>query len=234
MPGEVFVSYSQPDRECALEVVGRVEAQGISCWVAPRDLSPSADWAAEIIDALSSARVMVLVFSAHSNDSPQVRREVERAVHKRLRILPFRIEDVLPSRSLEYFLSAQHWLDAFPPPRDPHYARLCTHLQAVLSRDAEAQSPPPGRVVEARLTEALERTSSHVPRPTASLEPILLKELEAELALRVGPVARVLVKRAAARATCAEELLVQLAADVESSGERQRFTERCRRLLERR
>jgi len=234
VPGEVFVSYSQPDRECALELVGRVEAQGIGCWVAPRDLSPSADWAAEIIDALSSARVMVLVFSAHSNDSPQVRREVERAVHKQLRILPFRIEDVLPSRSLEYFLSAQHWLDAFPAPREPYYAKLCIHLQAVLCREAEARSPALGRAAEARPTEALERTSSHLPPPPTALEPMLLKEFEAELAQCVGPVARVLVNRAAARATCAEELLVQLAADVDSNGERRRFTERCRRLIERR
>jgi hypothetical protein len=52
-----------------------------------------------------------------SNHSAQVRREVERAVHKQVQILPFRIEDVLPSKSLEYFLSSQHWMDAFPPPR---------------------------------------------------------------------------------------------------------------------
>jgi hypothetical protein len=65
------------------------------CWVAPRDIPPAADWAAEIIAAISAAR----------------------AVHKQVQILPFRIEDVLPSKSLEYFLSSQHWMDAFPPPR---------------------------------------------------------------------------------------------------------------------
>jgi hypothetical protein len=67
------------------------------CWIAPRDIAPAADWAAEIIDAISGARTMVLVFSASSNQSPQVRREVERAVHKQVNILPFRIEDVMPS-----------------------------------------------------------------------------------------------------------------------------------------
>jgi hypothetical protein len=51
---------------------------------------------------------MVLVFSAASNDSPQVRRDVERAVHKNVIILPFRIEEVMPSKSLEFFLSTQH------------------------------------------------------------------------------------------------------------------------------
>jgi hypothetical protein len=97
MAHEVFISYSQPDRECALEMVARLESQGISCWIAPRDIAPSADWAAEIMDAISAARTMILIFSAHSNHSPQVRREVERAVHKELSILPFRIEGVLPS-----------------------------------------------------------------------------------------------------------------------------------------
>ncbi|HTX23612.1 MAG TPA: toll/interleukin-1 receptor domain-containing protein [Steroidobacteraceae bacterium] len=226
MPGEVFVSYSQPDRDCALELVAQVEAQGISCWVAPRDVSPSADWAAEIIDAISNAQVMVLVFSAQSNDSPQVRREVERAVHKRLRILPFRIEDVLPSKSLEYFLSAQHWLDAFPPPRESHYAKLCTHLRVTLSRGApERPSSPDGTSGPAR-ADAHERTP-------APLQPALIHEIEAELSTYIGPVARVLVKRAVARATTAEELLAQLAADLDSHGEQQRFTERCRQLINR-
>src|SRR6202171_1620573 len=94
-----------------------------------------ADWAAEIMDAISSVRVMILVFSANSNLSPQVRREVERAVHKQLSVLPFRIENVLPSKSLEFFLSAQHWMDAFPPPREPHYARLCTYLKTQLTAE---------------------------------------------------------------------------------------------------
>ena len=113
---DVFISYSQPDRDCAHEMVARLEAQGVKCWIAPRDIAPSADWAAEIIDAITAARVMVLIFSASSNQSPQVRREVERAVHKGVSILPFRIENVLPSKSLEFFLSSQHWMDAFPPP----------------------------------------------------------------------------------------------------------------------
>src|SRR5271168_3728848 len=141
MPRDIFISYSQPDRECAFELVALLEGQGISCWIAPRDITPSADWAAAIMDAISAARVMVLVCSASSNLSPQVRREVERAVHKELIILPFRIEDVLPSKSLEFFLSAQHWMDAFPPPREPHYARLCTYLKANLAAEAAAHLP---------------------------------------------------------------------------------------------
>src|SRR5271154_5343866 len=140
MAGDVFISYSQADRECAFELVARLEGQGIECWIAPRDITPSADWAAAIMDAISAARVMILVFSSSSNVSPQVRREVERAVHKELIILPFRIEDVLPSKSLEFFLSTQHWLDAFPAPREPHYARLATYLKMQMDTGSAPQS----------------------------------------------------------------------------------------------
>src|SRR6202034_1552589 len=136
----VFISSSQRDHDCACELFARLEGHGVDCWIAPRDIAPSADWAAEIVDAISSARVMILVYSANSNLSPQVRREVERAVHKQLSILTFRIEDVPPSKSLEFFLSAQHWMDAFPPPREPHYARLCAYLK---SQPVPAIAPAP-------------------------------------------------------------------------------------------
>src|SRR6202140_904490 len=142
MARDAFISYSQPDHECAFELVARLEAEGIKCWIAPRDIAPSADGGAEIMDAISSVRVMILVFSANSNLSPQVRREVERAVHKQLSVLPFRIENVSPSKSLEFFLSAQHWMDAFPPPREPHYARLCTYLKTQLAAGPVRQALP--------------------------------------------------------------------------------------------
>ena len=214
MAREVFVSYSQPDHDCAMELVARVEQQGVNCWIAPRDIAPSADWAAEIIDAIGNARVMVLIFSSSSNASAQVRREVERAVHKQVSILPFRIENVLPSKSLEYFLSAQHWLDAFPPPREPHYARLVTYLRARLSdavpADTSATQPAP-RLVEA-----------------APLDPAQVARVERLLAGYIGPIARHLVKAAAARASSVEQLVQQVVMELETETERHEFTRRWR------
>jgi len=221
VPHEIFVSYSQPDRDCALEIVTRIEGCGLHCWVAPRDITPAADWAAEIIDAISNAHLMVLIFSASSNDSPQVRREVERAVHRQLRILPFRIEDVLPCKSLEYFLSSQHWLDAFPPPREPHYARLCSYLCTALAL--------PPQVLAARAT-GFASTSKESPAAGPVFATALLKGLEAELATCIGPIARHLVTHAATRAASAEELQTRLAAELDSESDRARFLEACRRL----
>jgi hypothetical protein len=213
MARDVFISYSQPDHDCAHELVERLEGQGVDCWIAPRDIAPSADWAAEIVDAISSARVMILVYSANSNLSPQVRREVERAVHKQLSILTFRIEDVPPSKSLEFFLSAQHWMDAFQPPREPHYARLCAYVKAQLS------SAPSQRPVQTSAA----GPSSHL------FDAAQLRYIERCLAGYIGPLARHLVKSAAARAAGTEDLITHLAVELETESDRYEFLRRCRR-----
>ena len=219
MAREVFVSYSQPDYDCAMELVARVEGEGVNCWIAPRDIAPSADWAAEIIDAISNARVMILVFSASSNDSPQVRREVERAVHKQVSILPFRIENVLPSKSLEYFLSAQHWMDAFPPPREPHYARLCAYLRNQLPKTASSPTPA---------ADIASTQPAPILRSTPPLDSAELARIERLLAGYIGPIARHLVKAAAARVSNLDELVAQLGKELETETDRHQFTQRWR------
>jgi hypothetical protein len=219
MARDVFVSYSLPDRDCAFELVTRLEARGLSVWIAPRDISPAAEWAEEIIDAISSARLMVLVFSAHSNASPQVRREVERAVHKQLPVLPFRLEDIVPSKSLEYFLSSQHWLDGFPPPREPHYERLCALVAARVNAPASppaAPSPPTPAAMAAV--------------PAAAFSAQQLQSLERQLADHIGPLAQHLVKRAAAQALDWERLIGRLAGEIDSDAARQQFINACRTL----
>ncbi|MGO4504604.1 MULTISPECIES: toll/interleukin-1 receptor domain-containing protein [unclassified Dyella] len=223
MAHDVFVSYSQPDRQVAFALVQRLEARGMRVWIAPRDISPAADWAAEIIDAITSARLMLLIFSASSNDSGQVRREVERAVHKQLPILPFRLENVLPSKSLEYFLSTQHWMDAFPPPLEPHIDRLCDYLDNALGRvdtiDSITEQQPGRNTAHTGTT-----------HPTASVDAAHLRLLEMELARHIGPVAGHLVRRATLGGCDLETLARRLAPEIDGEVERRRFLEACWRI----
>jgi hypothetical protein len=218
----VFVSYSQSDRQAAFGIVESLESHGIDCWIAPRDVRPATDWAEEIIGAIAGARVMVLVFSASANDSPQVRREVERAVHRQVAVLPFRVEDVEPARSLEYFLGSQHWLDAFPPPLEPHYRRLYEHLSSMLAEPRAVGEETP--------------TATAPPRPAprepvrAALDATQVRSIEAKLADFMGPVAKVLVKRAEASAASLEALIAKLGAEIESETDRRKFLSACRKL----
>jgi tetratricopeptide (TPR) repeat protein len=137
MAHDVFVSYSSQDKPTADAIVASLEANGIRCWIAPRDILPGSDWSESIVEAMEQAGTMVLVFSAHSNTSPQIRREIESAVSAGIPVIPFRIEDVLPSKSLQYFIGPQHWLDAWTPPLEQHLHRLTATIKALLSKRIE-------------------------------------------------------------------------------------------------
>jgi len=142
-PFDVFVSYSSKDKTVADAAVAVLESRGLRCWVAPRDIVPGKEWSQSIIEGLNQCRMMVLIFSANSNNSQQVSREVERAVNRNMPIVPFRIENVMPSKGMEYFISSQHWLDAYQPPLDDHLEKLEGTCQSLLAGrgDQPAEKP---------------------------------------------------------------------------------------------
>src|SRR6266496_1039806 len=136
MAHDIFLSHSEKDKAVADAVVARLEADSVSCWIAPRDVVPGADWGESIINAIESSRIMILIFSKSANESPQIKREVERAVNKEVYIIPFRVDDIAPAKKLEYFISTSQWMDAFAPPLERHLDNLAKTVKAVLA------SPP--------------------------------------------------------------------------------------------
>ncbi|MFL6227247.1 MAG: TIR domain-containing protein [Pyrinomonadaceae bacterium] len=143
MAHDVFISHSTKDKQVADAVCARLEAEGVRCWIAPRDIMPGSDWGEAIVDAIGASRVMVIVISANAVASQQIKREAERAVNKGVVIIPFRVEDVQLSKSLEYFISSTHWLDALTPPLEYHIGRLADSIKALLSKGGAREPLPP-------------------------------------------------------------------------------------------
>jgi TIR domain len=139
MEFDAFISHSSHDKAAADAACALLESAGIRCWVAPRDIRPGEQYGAAIIEAIDRCRVMVLIFSTSANNSNQVHREIERAASKGVPIVPVRIEQVVPTRSMEYFLGAIHWLDAMTPPIEKHLQNLAVTLKAILQADAGAR-----------------------------------------------------------------------------------------------
>jgi len=158
MAHDLFISYSTQDKPTADAACATLEAAGIRCWIAPRDIVPGAEWGEAIVSAIADCRAMILIFSASANDSPQIRREVERAVSKGIPVIPLRIEDIAPTRSLEYFIGTVHWLDALTPPLENHLRRLTDTVKALL------QVSPPGPGIAEKLSAPV--IAAPAPAPT--------------------------------------------------------------------
>ena len=143
MNPQVFISYSSKDKAIGDAACARLEARGYGCWIAPRDIHPGREWGESIVSGIAACKVFVLIFSANANESPQVRREIERAVHHGLLIVPFRIEDIAPAGSLEYFMSVPHWLDALTPPLEQHLGKLADAVARVIEDGANPRDIAP-------------------------------------------------------------------------------------------
>jgi hypothetical protein len=152
-----FISHSSADKTVAEEVRRFLEENGIPCWIAPRDVTPGKNYGAAILDAIDECSIFVLLLTRDSNKSGQVVREVERAASSNSIIIPFRVQDVQPSRDLEFYVSATHWLDAVSKPFDKHLHELLGAIRnwqetngGKESSDRPADSPaPPLRSISA-------------------------------------------------------------------------------------
>lgn len=125
---DAFISHASADTARAQEICAHLEAAGLRCWIAPRDVRPGPPFGEQIIEGLGRSRCLVLVLSGASNLSEFVHRELERAVSRGKPIYPVRIEEVLPSPRLEIFVSAHQWVDAWTDRRDEQLDRLVATL----------------------------------------------------------------------------------------------------------
>jgi hypothetical protein len=131
---DVFISYSTKDKSVTDGICANLEAAGIRCWIAPRDIAAGEDWPSAIANAIPHCSILVLVFSADSNRSKQVGREIALAANNDLVIIPFRIEKVLPAPGMDFYLLRTHWLEAANPPTQDQVNILLDRTKAIINQ----------------------------------------------------------------------------------------------------
>jgi hypothetical protein len=150
MAHDVFISHSSKDKPIADAISANLEAAGVRCWIAPRDIAPGEDWPRAIANAISQSRIMVLIFSTNANSSDQISRELSMAADSSLVIIPFKIDNVKPEPGKQYYLSRTHWLDAMNPPTQQQVNVLVERVKSII--------PEAG-------TSNLEKTALPIPEP---------------------------------------------------------------------
>lgn len=145
MAHDVFICHASEDKVIATAACAKLEAAGIRCWIAPRDPMPGIPYGRQLIEAISEARVVLLIFSGNANRSSHVLRELEVASDANKIIVPFRIEEVVPSGDLRYYITRVHWLDALTPPMERRLDDLVALTQRLLEIPASELLDMPGK-----------------------------------------------------------------------------------------
>jgi formylglycine-generating enzyme required for sulfatase activity len=139
----IFISYSSKDQKTAEAICTAIENRGHPCWISSRDIGPGENFQTQIVRAIRHAKIMVLVFSAHANNSEEIKKELVLAGQSRLVVIPVRVEDVTPDEAFAYEFATRQWIDVFG---DWEHAigRVVHQIEAVIGEEeAEAATPKP-------------------------------------------------------------------------------------------
>lgn len=186
MPRDVFISHSAHDKKAAETICGALEHAEVRCWVAPRDVRPGRSFPGEITRAIQQSKVLLPIFSKHSNSSDQVLREIQLAVDCHVPIVRLRIEDIPLSDDLRYYLSTPQYLDALTTPLSKHIPRVEAAIRELLEQSAE----DPGKNLPVEPTPASEAVAKNraldlPPQPPANWKPFVIGAAMAAVGLAV-------------------------------------------------
>jgi TolB-like protein/tetratricopeptide (TPR) repeat protein len=176
---DVFLSYASADSATANAVCRGLESAGLSCWLAPRDVAPGAQYADAIVRAINGAQVLVLVLSESAVASAHVGKEIERASSKRRPIIALRIDTAPLTPAFEYFLSESQWIEAPGGALEAALPKLAAAVHRLLhATDATADA----RAVGAQHFEPSAQPGSP-PQPRARRSAMLLAGAVAAVAI---------------------------------------------------
>jgi TIR domain len=225
---EIFVCYSSKDEARARELLDFLEARGFRAWISSRNVQPGHNYQESIVAAIRSARIVVFILSEFSNKTGEVKKELSLASSFDVPVIPVRLSATTPNAALLYELATRQWIDAFPD-FEQAMEKVAAAVEGTL-RGADADDAPEVRPAPAR-------QSAPAPAMAAERPPIVapgseqFEAIRALLAQQVGPIAKVLVQKAATGAASAEEFYAQLAAHIRAPEQREAFLRKARARL---
>lgn len=102
---DLFVSYSSKDRSWVIDFVAALRSRSLLVWMDQGGIVPAAFWAEQISQAISEAKVVVLVGSSHSFASHNVAKEISLASAMQKTILPIIVDGSKVPSLLAYQLA---------------------------------------------------------------------------------------------------------------------------------
>jgi TIR domain len=134
MSADIFISFASQDSKVARTICTALENRGFTCWISARNIQPGENFQSAIVRAIRGAKVLLLVFTANSNHSEEMTKELALASQQKLMVVPLRVENVDPSDAFAYEFATRQWIDLFA---DWEHAmnNLCARLTAALSDD---------------------------------------------------------------------------------------------------
>ena len=110
---EIFVSYSRDDAGRGLDAAAKLRAAGASLWIDQSGIDAASQWSEQIVNALESAKVLLLMVTESAVHSHNVAKEVVLVSERKGHILPVHLEPTAIPPTLKYQLAGIQHIEYF-------------------------------------------------------------------------------------------------------------------------
>jgi len=110
---EVFVSYSRDDERLVFDLAAKLREAGVSLWIDQGALDAASLWSEQIVNALESAKVLLLMVTESAVHSHNVTKEVSLVSERKGHILPVHLEPTVIPSKLRYQLAGIQHIEYF-------------------------------------------------------------------------------------------------------------------------
>ena len=130
---DIFISYSDKDRELARKVYEALKAEGLNCWIAFQDIPHGEVWAKAITQGIKNSKAVLLILTTNSNNSDQVLREIEYADKQKKKLYCYKVEEFSISDAIDYFISSIQQFEAHNIVFEKALERMLSEFRRYLS-----------------------------------------------------------------------------------------------------
>jgi hypothetical protein len=135
-PLDVFISYSSQDRSKVLEIESYLKGEGITAWLDRDFIDGGENYGPAIVNGIRRSGALLLMCSAASMRSRNVRQEIMLAWKYEKPYLPLLIDDYLLSikgypEQVAYWLEGNQWIEVLDAPPSAWLPAVVTSLQKV-------------------------------------------------------------------------------------------------------
>ena len=168
---EVFISYSTIDGPSAETVRNVLEKNGLSCWMAPRDIPGGSNYTKEIPIAIRNCKVFVLILSENAQNSHWVLKELDSAVNCGKVILPFMLEDCILNDEFNFLLTGAQRYSAYQKKAEA-METLINRIRGILDVPAGTSPQVPADVPTEAIPESPAPKKKPAPKAALTLDEV--------------------------------------------------------------
>lgn len=153
---DIFISYSRKDIAIAREIKKKVETKtSVSCWMDMEGIESGSQFQDVIISAINETKIVLLLLSENSMESPWVKKEINFAYEKHKKVVPINIDGSQPADWFLFIFAGNDVIDfRNKDQQNKFYDNIvgwCSrppHEPSKPAEDSGVSSPKPFKVVE--------------------------------------------------------------------------------------